>query len=238
VFSWWSQTWEERGAAVRRELGETEPPGCVTSFSWDDPGQAVPGACAMSFPPRGRRDCWLYLSLGITQPVEEGAARSDWEFCVYSRSAQSWPNRLLYELVSGWREAPDHLSRGHWLPVTFFKNARGQLDCAAATLPDSVQREGAMRGLYLWPSTMDRTLFEVNTGNFFLMCATLVTENEERLADRTSPPHLLLALKRLGIGQVSDPYRESACMMPGFEEVWTDIERLGHGDAVRQLMAK
>src|SRR5215510_14396670 len=74
----WERTWKEREDEVRRRFGPTEPPGWVTGYSWPD--IRLPGACGLTFPPvndisdqRGAwhlRHDWLYLSLGLTQPLD------------------------------------------------------------------------------------------------------------------------------------------------------------------------
>jgi hypothetical protein len=92
-----------------------------------------------------------------------------------------------------------------------------------------------VRGLYLWPSLLDRKMVESTTGRFFVMIATTVTNEEDALAQETSPPHLLLLLKRLGIGQASDPMRRSAGEHASFDAAWREIRGLSHADAVRQL---
>lgn len=236
--AWWERTWHERGSAVRNSLGHTTPPGSVHSFAWDDPRLMVPGACALTFSPTEHRQHWLIITLGLTQPLTPGASGASWEFALYASRAEPWCYELLYDLVTGSSQNRTDLQPGHFLPVTFFRNARGQLDCAAENLGGRVERCNDKTGLYLWPSLIDRTLFEVSTGNFFLMAATIVTQDEETLADRTSPPHLLLLLKQLGIGQLSDTDRKCVTRHPRFGEMWEKVKAMPHEEAFRCLNAK
>jgi hypothetical protein len=74
----WERTWKERSEAVNLAFGETDPMRMVVSFSWRDRIR-LPGACALQFPPiEARRDPmryqrvdWLYLSLGLSQPLDK-----------------------------------------------------------------------------------------------------------------------------------------------------------------------
>src|SRR5688572_21796548 len=73
----WERTWRERSAEIERLFGKTEPPDTVTAFHHRE-SFLCPGACALTFPPREesrdpprhRRDDWLYLSLGLSQPLD------------------------------------------------------------------------------------------------------------------------------------------------------------------------
>jgi hypothetical protein len=233
--AWWERAWHERGNAVRQVLGQTTPPGSVRSFSWHDPDLVVPGACALTFSPAGQRPHWLMMTLGLTQPMVQGGKASAWEFAWYASEPQPWCYELLYDLVTGWSQNRTHLERGHFLPVTFFRNSRGQLDCAAEDLRGKVEGCNDKTGLYLWASIIDRTVFRLSTGDFFLMSATIVTRDEESLVDETSPPHLLLLLKRLGVGQLCAPDRPSVRCHPEFIQTWDQIKSITHDEALRQL---
>lgn len=232
---WWEKAWIERNMSVQMALGQTSPPGNVHSFSWDDLDLVIPGACAMSFAPNTRRASWMTISLGLTQPLDKDDTSNPWEFCLHTKDAEPWRLELLYDLITTWAGNRDFLATGHFLPVTFFINSNGVLDCALQQLRSPFKPVGAMRGLYLWPDLVERPLFEVSTGDFHLMSAVLVTEDEERLADETSPPHLLLLLKRCGVGQLSDPHRKSTLTHPQHSELWKKIRRLSHDEAFDQL---
>jgi len=67
-----------------------------------------------------------------------------------------------------------------------FRAASGELDCVAEELPPAYQRVTEMRGLLLWPDRVNRQLFEVSTGSFFLMAVTLITAEEMRLVTRVA----------------------------------------------------
>jgi hypothetical protein len=82
---WWEKSFKEREELLRERFGETEPPGYVISFSWDDPDLIIPGACALCFPPQGAdRHHWLYLGHWLTQPLEHKipALPEDDVFCL------------------------------------------------------------------------------------------------------------------------------------------------------------
>ena len=63
----WKARWEQRGEAVRKVLGDTEPPGSVFPFSWEQ--YILPGACALTFNPTEARNDYLTMTLGLTQPL-------------------------------------------------------------------------------------------------------------------------------------------------------------------------
>jgi len=75
--TFWKRTWQERSDILKLAYGDTSPPETVISFSWRDRIRC-PGACALALPPveasrdpvRHRRDDWLYLTMGLSQPVD------------------------------------------------------------------------------------------------------------------------------------------------------------------------
>src|SRR5689334_11089614 len=94
----WTLRWNARTAAVRAVLGETAEPGMVHSFSWKD--SILPGACALTY--RLDDDSFLYLTLGLTQPLRATDAAFPWEFCIRTRAQAEWPVDLLYQLTTQW----------------------------------------------------------------------------------------------------------------------------------------
>ncbi|MEX2216335.1 MAG: hypothetical protein WD768_19645 [Phycisphaeraceae bacterium] len=234
---WWEQRWKERSDTIRDAFGETIPPGMVTSFSFDEPDLIVPGACAMTFAPTESRPFYLHMTQGITQPLKRGSEYSatKWEFGVYTHDNINWPKQFLYDLVTCWSEMKGRIEVGHAFPVSFFKDSHGELDCAVTDLNDFTDLVGPMRYLYLWPSLLDRVLLQTSVGDFYIMAATLATMGEVELADELTPPHLLLLLARLGLGQVSNPHRCCATDHPKFEQTWCQVKALHHDDAVREL---
>ena len=84
--TFWERTWEERGDALKLAYGDTSPPETVISFSWRDRIRC-PGACALPLPPieasrdpvRHRRDDWLYLTMGLSQPLDRKQVKAERE---------------------------------------------------------------------------------------------------------------------------------------------------------------
>ena len=76
--NYWEETWEERAESIKRAYGAPWPPDTVVSFSWRD-RIGFPGACALRLPPieasrdpvRYLREDWLYLTMGLSQPLDE-----------------------------------------------------------------------------------------------------------------------------------------------------------------------
>ena len=227
----WLQLWDERGSAVRRVLGETVPPGEVVPFSWKQ--FILPGACALTFGPSSSRR-YTYMTLGVTQPAKRGDAVPAWEFAVKAKEQAKWPLQILYDLLTYWLDQKPKLRRGLFLPLAFFLNADGQLCAGLTGKLDQLNVVGAIRGLYLWDD-LEHLRFKVSNGDFGLLVATAVTEDEIQMARGTTPPHLLLLLKRMQITQLSDPLRKSVMSLSGAETEWETIRAMSHDQVVSEL---
>ena len=79
--------------------------------------------------------------------------------------------------------------------------------------------------------------FKVSNGDFSLMTAIAVTEDEVQMARRMTPPHLLLLLKRMQIGQLSDPLRKSVMTLPNAQAEWERVRAMSHDQTVAELDA-
>lgn len=233
---WWQALWEERFECLRTHLDPMMTPDQVVPFEWESAEEATPGGCAIAFAPRQHPEIATVVSMGLTQPLSPDEVAHDWEFAIHTRNVETWCYRLIRDLMIGWRLFSG-LSLGHFLPVSFFRNAAKEVDCVTAEMPSQHHRIGSISGLYLWPSLVDRQLFETRAGNFHLMAVTLVSKDEEQLADQTSPPHLLLLLKELGHLQPCDPWRDSILNHTRFAEVWQAIRQLSHDEAFDRLCA-
>lgn len=228
----WLKLWEERGRVVRAVLGDTTPPGEVIPFRWDN--YILPGACALAFEPRSDRTGWLYTTLGLTQPVERGDRASSWEFCIRTQDSVSWAYQLLYDLLTYYLSEGGQVERGLYLPLTFFLNPSGDVCVGLTDDTSNLNVVGEMEGVYLW-NDCDQLEFKVSSGDFGLLTAIGVTAEEDHLAQETTPPHLLLLLAEMGVGQVLDPLRESVMDIPGVQAKWQMIQELRHDEVVRQL---
>ncbi len=232
--TWWESLWSERTRAVLSWLGETDPPGMVYPYSWKDP--IIPGAFCMVFGPKPNRQHFIYLSLGVTQPGEPGQRTFPWEFCVRTTNSSIWPRQLLYDLMTYWYTEGKTVSNGLHLPLLFINAPHGQI-CAGLSEPKpDLNAFGAIRRLYLWED-MDHHEFSVTSGNFRLLTAIGITEDEDKLGLETTPPHLLLLLREMGIGQMTEPHRESVMRLKGAERAWSRIQKLSHAEAFRKLNA-
>jgi hypothetical protein len=231
---WWDSTWHKRAEAFRKAFGQEVPAGQVQSFQFKDPVHTVPGACVLQF-----GTPWpqlsLYATMGLTQPVTHAAPKSGWEFALYAAPGGDWVGEVLFDLTTGWAEDRDWLREGHQLPLTFFRNAEGDLDAGVVEAQPPLDPVGLIRGLYLWRDITQPRKIKGPTGEFFLMAACGVTRSEMDLADETTPPHLLLLLRELGIGQVTDPARTSATEHKEFHRVWKVIRKLPHDKVVEML---
>jgi hypothetical protein len=166
------------------------------------------------------------MTLGLTQPVTLGDPVPAWEFAVLTPEFSHWPVQLLYDLLTIWLCEKGRIERGQFFPMRFFRDIHGRL-CAGNTI-------GPMRGLYLWNDS-DNRCFKTESGAFGLMVAISVTEDEDRLAQETTPAHLVLLLRRMKIGQVSSPFRLSVLECTGASSEWERIRQLSHDDVLREL---
>src|SRR5262245_45033164 len=115
----WERTWQERTDAIKLAYGETYPADTVVSFSWTERPLRRPGACALCFAPIGesrdpirhRRDDWLYLTMGLSQPLDkdevprdkaEGKSYSAFgiEFAFVVPDEAQWPSEALYYFMT------------------------------------------------------------------------------------------------------------------------------------------
>lgn len=234
---WWEASWRTRMATTQAVLGPTEPSGQVKTFCFPDPRHMVPGACAVAFRPRKTDSSFLTISLGLSQPLDQSSAGNPWEFAVYAPIGATWPSELLYDLVLGHAEHPGWITEGHCLPLTFYRNKDGNLDCGAidASQEPRIVPVGTLRSLYLWRDMKKHDPIVVDGRPYFLMVATGITADEEHAGDTTSPPHVLLFLRKMGIGQVTDPMRQSAFELPGAAGVWQSISAMSHNEVLAQL---
>lgn len=148
----WERTWREREEEVRRRFGRTEPPDHVISFSWKE--IRIPGACALVFPPveeigdpRGawqRRADWLYLTLGLTQPLDEEQLEREreagkqyssygFELGILTQQRADWPADALYGFVLHITEGLE-LKWGDRFGFGVFRKAEGTLGVFTITL--------------------------------------------------------------------------------------------------------
>jgi len=228
----WLKLWEERRQAVERVLGGTTPPGEVLPFSWQC--YTLPGACALTFAPCETRDDWLYMTLGLTQPVQWGCESSPWEFCVRTRETAPWAHQLLYDLTTYYLSQQGEVERGLYLPLVFFSDRSNRLCVGLTDDTSGLSVVGKMSGLYLWDDQR-HLRFDVSSGAFGLLGALGVRPEEDELAQETTPPHLILLFTELGIDHSLDPHRESVTQIAGFQDRWETIRELSHEDVISRL---
>jgi hypothetical protein len=226
----WMHLWNARNQSVRAILGETVEPGMVCSFSWKD--YILPGACALTY--KLNDGSFLYMTLGLTQPLHSTDTAYPWEFAVRAKEQADWPLDLLYQLLSQWLGENGEMGFGYHLPLKFFIGHDGK---TWPSISETVQHRhvvGTSRGLYLWKD-YSGLRFKVSSGDFRLLTVVAVTEDEDNLADEATPAHVILLLRRMGIGQILDPYRRSVLSQPGALDEWARIKRLSHDDALAEI---
>ena len=177
------------------------------------------------------------MTLGLTQPLHPNDQPYPWEISVRTNNLEEWPCDLLYQLLTQWLWEKGDMGFGYHLPFVFFKDRSGKLWSGITDDISELNVVGAMRGLYLWTDE-HRLGFKTSSGDFGLLMVVGVTEDEDRLANTTTPAHLMLLLRRMGVSQVCDPYRSSVLSLPSANDEWRRIESMAHDDVFEELQRK
>jgi hypothetical protein len=240
----WEQTWRERSQELERVFGQTEPPDTVTAFTWNE-SFLCPGACALTLPPieasrdplRQQRNDWLYLSLGLSQPLdrkqvaEERAAGKSFsafgiEFAIVTPTAGPWASEVLDYLVR-YVVAGDDIQWGDRFPFGFHRRASGELGAYTGNITGTeIVSVNHLRALVFWPLLFPDSTVLTSTGKFLLMAATGITQGEWDYAKQTTSAHLLLLLCRSGIVQRTLPSRRCLMQTQRWREEAAALERL------------
>jgi hypothetical protein len=254
--SFWERTWQERADAIRLAYGDTSPADTVISFSWKDDPLRCPGACALCFPPipesrdpvRRRRDDWLYLTMGLSQPLDkkqveqERAAGKSYsafglEFAFVVPNRTEWPPEALRYFMTYMTEG-ELIKWGDRFPFAFHQRSEGRLGVytgnpagyASALL-------GAIRAVVFWPFLFPDWQFITSTGKFMVMVATGITAREWQLVKSKTTAHVLLLLCRAGIWQRTLPERACLLSNPSWQQEWTAIEGMSPAQCQAELQA-
>ena len=238
----WEKTWRERSEVIRQAYSDTWPAATVTSFSWSDRIRC-PGACALALPPveetrdpkRYRRDDWLYLTMGLSQPLDEEQVRLERaalkrysafgvEFALIVPSESNWPAQALYQFITHMTDG-ERINWGDRFPFGFHRRNDGNLAVYTGDIAGtSIELIGKIRAALFWRFLFPDWKFTTSTGKFMVLAATGITEAEWRLAKATSSNHLMLLLFRAGIAQRRIPDRECLLDDPKWQAEWETIK--------------
>lgn len=253
--TFWERTWRERADAIKLAYGDSWPPESVTSFSWRDRIRC-PGACALALPPiegsrdplRHRRDDWLYLTMGLSQPLDQGQLDAErkagksysargFELGFLTPDRCDWPSKALYVLLTHVTNGVD-IKWGDRFAFNFTESPEGALSCFTGA-PDEVGLApfGNIRAVLFWRYLFPDWAFVTSTGRFMILIATGITEREWRLAQETTSFHLQLLLCRAGVGQRTLVDRRCLLDDPRWREEWDTIKDRDAEDCDRELEA-
>lgn len=253
--TFWERTWLERSEAVGLAFGETSPPGIVHSFSWPNRIRC-PGACALAFPPiaasrdpiRHARQDWLYLTLGLSQPLdreqvererEAGRSYSSYgiEFAFVVEEESSWAPSALKNFVR-YQTDGEVIEWGHRFPFGFYLDESGERQAFTGPGWDGGFRPvGEIRAVLFWPFLHPDSVLQTSTGKFLILVATGITAAEWDFAKRTTTAHLLLLLIRAGIGQRTRPDRSCLLSDLRWQQVAREIEGMAPQDCDAEIDA-
>lgn len=250
----WERTWQERRDEIYRAYGDTWPPDTVHAFSWDD--IRCPGACALALPPleqsrepvRHRREDWLYLSLGLSQPIDKKQFQAEreagkqysafgLEFAFLTPKESPWAIEALYYFMTYMTEG-EYINWGDRFPFLFHLREETLAVMTGNPKKDQVTPVGKIRAVLFWPFLFPDWEFVTTTGKFMVMIATGITQQEWDLAKRTTTAHVMLLLQRSGIGQRT--IHDRACLLESsrWQNEWTRIEPMDPNDCMAELQSR
>ena len=252
----WERTWKERNDELLRRFGPTEPPGIVHSYSWSD--VRLPGACAMAFPPTAaqlqsggpwhERNHWLYVTLGLTQPLDEEQVRLEraagkqysahgFELGILTARQSAWVTSALSLLLTHITEGVE-VKWGDRFAFGFQPTVSGELEPFTGQADElGIAAFGSVRAVLFWPYLLPDATFVTSTGKAMIMIATGITGDEWEFARATTTAQLLLLLCQAGIGQRTDLTRSSVLVEPRWLAERQRIEALGGEAADAELEA-
>jgi hypothetical protein len=206
----------------------------------------LPGACALAFPPieggrdpaPHRREDWLHVSLGLSQPIDRKQVEEErragkvysargFELAFVTQEHSLWAVNALYFFLTSITDG-EEISWGDRFPFGLHLRDNGEIDAylGAADELDLIPY-GELRAVLFWPYLFPDWEFVTSTGKFMILVATGITADEWEAAKGTTTAHLLLLLCRAGIGQRTLPARTSLLADRRWRDQWRQIEALG-----------
>src|SRR5262245_39646238 len=242
---WWESKWKERESLLRQRFGETQPPGHVTAFFWDDIRWTVPGGCAIIFPPHlPSRSHWLTLTHGLTQPASPAAHQHraemsgiGYEYGFVTRTNSPWTCEGLKQLMTYVAQSANPILQGHRVPMWFQigDNAMMNPVIGIPVVEEGDRPVTQMRAVLFWPYQLEPRVLSTSTGGFRVLIGTTITKLEWEMAKASSSAHLLLLLTTAEIGQLSDVERTSVTDNSKLAKEWDKIQRLEIAEVEREL---
>jgi hypothetical protein len=253
--NFWERTWVEHGDVLKRAYGYTSPPETVISFSWPDRPRC-PGACALALPPvessrdplRHRRDDWLYLTMGLSQPLDRKQVKAEREdgrsYSAYGielgfvvPNQCDWPADALHGFMTHITDGVD-IKWGDRFAFGFTELPDGRLGGFTGN-PEQVgvPAVGNIRAVLFWRYLFPDWEFVTSTGKFMVLIATGITDHEWQAAKETTTVHLQLLLCLSGIGQRTIVERRCLFASSRWQEEWDRIKGWAPEECDRVLEA-
>ena len=203
----------------------------------------MPGACALQLPPidesrdptRYRQGTWLYLTMGLSQPLDRDQVKAEraagksysahgYELGFLTESKDEWPIDALYAFLTHITDG-EVIRWGDRFPMGFCHRPDGGLSSYVGNI-NGLDVVGQIRAVLFWPYLFPDGQFVTSTGKFMVFIATGITEDEWELAKQTTTVHLLLLLCRAGVGQKTMPSRSSLLREARWQAEWDAIAAL------------
>lgn len=213
--TWYEDSMQSREDALVQRFGPFSPAGQVIKPQDEGWDLTIPGFAFLRFPPTETRPFWLYVTHGLTQPIEAedfeagksgGQSGFGVEFALATSTEEAWPFTML-EALSSYT-----LSEGN--PVL-----------PSHRIPSSDLMENAPGGhLLALESPGYDTSFTTVSGEFHIVHLVGVTGAEvaeaKQLEGAEGSKALECALHQLGVGCITDRKRECLTLHPKFESTW------------------
>lgn len=220
---WWDRTFGERQRLLERSFGRSRPPGApagnVLPLQWDR--MEIPGACCLVIPPttpgesvRFPHEDWMYLTHGLTQPVDpdhwrklkqaEKPSSYGSEFALLTREPFEWAPPLLQQ-VMWYVRARRPLQPHDRLPMHFERSSDGSVEALLGdTSEPGVTPVGPMRALLVWPMAARGIRLRTSIGTFKILYLVTITQPEWDYAREVGTTPLQWLLTRAGFGKRSE----------------------------------
>lgn len=194
--------WEEREDIVYKKLFKDIPD---SVYSPEDPSDVVIGgdllmlACwgVYEIPPSEDRDYWVYLTTGLSNPLEdtvEEISGFGCELMIRLPKKSPWAINLLFNLMGYVLTTEKPFEQGHRMPLNS---------------PIQAGSDTALNTILFWaPEDMQGSL-ELKSGEFQLLDLIGITEDEFQFAKANSSEALISKLKQLPNFPVTDVERSS-----------------------------
>lgn len=206
-----------REKVLAEQFGTTSPSDVVFKPASEHLDLAIPGFAFLRYPPSDRHPFWLYVTHGLSQPMEAndleasgGLSGFGVEFALATSAEESWPLRMLESVTSYTLTAEKLILPLHRIPA------------------GDLMEEAPGGHLLAVEDPGYKTQFHSISGTFHIVHLVGVTASEihkaKSHAGTVGSAILECALRKFGLVCVTDRQRLSIVGRTGFDAIWVDCE--------------